>query len=92
MLCDWVPQIAVLSHPATMAFLSHGGSNSAMESLLCGMPMSEFDGAHERMGNDSEGAAVEVLADCYTAYFTALTRLTSDSSVARLLGSARGCQ
>lgn len=42
LLCDWVPQVAVLSHPATLAFLSHGGSNSAMESLMCGVPMSEL--------------------------------------------------
>lgn len=41
MLSTWFPQVTVLKHPAILAFLSHGGSNSAMESMMCGVPMRE---------------------------------------------------
>ena len=36
---SYVPQRAVLAHPAVRAFISHGGINSVMESLYFGKPM-----------------------------------------------------
>jgi hypothetical protein len=42
LLSSWVRQIAVLRHPATMAFMTHGGSSSAVESVICGVPMSKW--------------------------------------------------
>jgi UDP:flavonoid glycosyltransferase YjiC (YdhE family) len=36
---SWVPQRAVLAHPATMWFVSHGGWNSAQEALGLRVPM-----------------------------------------------------
>ncbi|KAF6999772.1 hypothetical protein CFC21_015750 [Triticum aestivum] len=35
----WAPQVRVLCHPATAAFVSHCGWNSTLESVVCGVPM-----------------------------------------------------
>ncbi|VAH43105.1 unnamed protein product [Triticum turgidum subsp. durum] len=35
----WAPQVRVLVHPATAAFVSHCGWNSTLESVGCGVPM-----------------------------------------------------
>ncbi|CAL4888903.1 unnamed protein product [Urochloa decumbens] len=35
----WAPQVRALSHPATAAFVSHCGWNSALESVTHGVPM-----------------------------------------------------
>jgi hydroquinone glucosyltransferase len=38
-MAAWAPQVRVLSHPATAAFVSHGGWNSTLESVAAGVPM-----------------------------------------------------
>jgi UDP:flavonoid glycosyltransferase YjiC (YdhE family) len=35
----WVPQLAVLAHPATGWFINHGGWNSIQEALALRVPM-----------------------------------------------------
>ncbi|KAK0525856.1 hypothetical protein OC835_005477 [Tilletia horrida] len=35
----WIPQMAVLKHPALAAFVTHGGWNSFSESLIAAVPM-----------------------------------------------------
>nr|CAB3449443.1 unnamed protein product [Digitaria exilis] len=35
----WAPQVRVLGHPATAAFVSHCGWNSTLESVAAGVPM-----------------------------------------------------
>lgn len=36
---SWVPQVAILSHGAVGAFVSHCGWNSVIESVCCGVPI-----------------------------------------------------
>ncbi|RPD68621.1 UDP-Glycosyltransferase/glycogen phosphorylase [Lentinus tigrinus ALCF2SS1-7] len=37
-MADWVPQHALLNHPATGWYISHGGHNSTLETILAGVP------------------------------------------------------
>ncbi|KAK4684627.1 hypothetical protein P7C73_g5543, partial [Tremellales sp. Uapishka_1] len=61
----WAPQRAVLSHPAINLFLTHGGSNSTMESILFKVPMitwpAGFDQPYIANELDHLGVAVEIL-------------------------------
>ncbi|KAL4346343.1 hypothetical protein GQ457_17G016360 [Hibiscus cannabinus] len=36
---SWAPQVSILGHPSTGGFLSHCGWNSALESIVQGVPM-----------------------------------------------------
>jgi UDP:flavonoid glycosyltransferase YjiC (YdhE family) len=38
-ISSWVPQPAVLGHPAVKAFVSHGGQNSTNEGITAGKPI-----------------------------------------------------
>ncbi|KAJ8495343.1 hypothetical protein ONZ51_g1760 [Trametes cubensis] len=38
-IANWIPQLAVLEHPATGWYLTHGGHNSVLESIYAGVPM-----------------------------------------------------
>ncbi|KAK1266871.1 Crocetin glucosyltransferase 3 [Acorus gramineus] len=48
---DWAPQLEILSHASTGAFLSHCGWNSALESLSRGVPMIGWPLASEQFYN-----------------------------------------
>ncbi|KAH9895069.1 UDP-Glycosyltransferase/glycogen phosphorylase [Cubamyces lactineus] len=39
LVSPWTPQQTVLQHPATGWFLTHGGHNSVLESIIAGVPM-----------------------------------------------------
>ena len=39
LVCGWAPQFKILYHPSIGGFVSHGGWNSIMESLWCGVPI-----------------------------------------------------
>ncbi|CAN6276558.1 unnamed protein product [Urochloa humidicola] len=39
LITEWAPQLEILAHPSTAAFLSHCGWNSTMESMTYGKPI-----------------------------------------------------
>lgn len=39
---DWAPQLEILGHPSTGAFMSHCGWNSCMESISMGVPIATW--------------------------------------------------
>ncbi|XP_027170198.1 anthocyanidin 3-O-glucosyltransferase 2-like [Coffea eugenioides] len=64
----WVPQLAVLSHPAVGGFVSHCGWNSILESIWCGVPIATWPLAAEQQLNAFQlvkelGIAVEISLD-----------------------------
>uniref|UniRef100_A0A0D9WI99 Glycosyltransferase n=1 Tax=Leersia perrieri TaxID=77586 RepID=A0A0D9WI99_9ORYZ len=56
---DWVPQTAILAHPATAAFLTHCGWNSVLEGIIAGMPLLTWPLVFEQF--ISERLVIEVL-------------------------------
>ncbi|KAM4071384.1 hypothetical protein ACB094_11G058300 [Castanea mollissima] len=68
MLCGWAPQVEVLAHKATAAFVSHCGWNSTLESLWYGVPIATWPIYAEQQINAFEmvrdlGLAVELRLD-----------------------------
>ncbi|ORY24189.1 hypothetical protein BCR39DRAFT_547490 [Naematelia encephala] len=65
LLAAWAPQRAILSHRATALFLTHGGSNSAMEGILFQVPMimwpATFDQPYISNELDKLGVAIELI-------------------------------
>jgi len=40
LVLDWLaPQAGILAHPATMAFLTHGGSSSVLQGITNAVPL-----------------------------------------------------
>ncbi|CAO3594837.1 unnamed protein product [Absidia cylindrospora] len=50
LLTPWSPQMAILQHPSTVAFLTHGGAGSLHESLYAGVPMAVFPFVGDQLG------------------------------------------
>uniref|UniRef100_A0ACD6A8L1 Uncharacterized protein n=1 Tax=Avena sativa TaxID=4498 RepID=A0ACD6A8L1_AVESA len=50
-VAGWAPQVRVLSHPATAAFVSHCGWNSTLESAVAGVPIVAWPLHTEQMMN-----------------------------------------
>ncbi|KAG0190053.1 hypothetical protein DFQ28_002527 [Apophysomyces sp. BC1034] len=65
LLLDWAPQFAILRHPSTRLFVSHGGAESAHEALYNGVPLliHPFVGDQGLNGNALEAAGVAMFHD-----------------------------
>ncbi|KAI7889146.1 uncharacterized protein EV154DRAFT_467773 [Mucor mucedo] len=50
-MIKWAPQIAILAHPSTAVFVSHGGLGSWYESMYAGTPMIMFPFFGDQPGN-----------------------------------------
>lgn len=55
----WAPQVLILAHPATGAFMTHCGWNSILEGISAGVPMLTWPVAYEEFIN--ERLLVEVI-------------------------------
>lgn len=68
MICGWAPQLEVLAHAATGAFVSHCGWNSTLESVWFGVPIVAWPMYAEQQLNGFQlvkdlGMAVEMRLD-----------------------------
>ncbi|KAJ1365479.1 hypothetical protein KIN20_025792 [Parelaphostrongylus tenuis] len=80
----WLPQTALLAHPKTMAFISHGGFNSLQEAIVAGVPLVTLPLFGDQPRNaklaERHGIAVNLRKDNITveAIVNALQKLFSD--------------
>ncbi|XBI88531.1 hypothetical protein VPH35_026495 [Triticum aestivum] len=87
----WAPQVEILAHPATGAFLTHCGWNSAQESLTAGVPMVGWPLSAEQFYNakllaEEMGVCVELARSASAA----VTRDEVVEAVERVLGETSG--
>ncbi|CEI89662.1 hypothetical protein RMCBS344292_04012 [Rhizopus microsporus] len=48
---NWAPQVAILHHPSTAMFITHGGAGSLFESMYEGVPVAIFPFFGDQPGN-----------------------------------------
>lgn len=69
---SWAPQVEVLRHPSTGAFMTHCGWNSTLEAITAGVPMLCWPFYAEQLMNKvfvTEGMGVGVEMEGYTTGF-----------------------
>ncbi|XP_078151282.1 UDP-glucose flavonoid 3-O-glucosyltransferase 7-like [Carex rostrata] len=81
----WAPQVAILAHPATGAFMTHCGWNSVLEGLSAGIPMLTWPFAAEEFIN--EKLLVEVIG-CAAKVWDGGKRSTREEEHELVPGSA----
>ncbi|KAM3372494.1 hypothetical protein ACQJBY_019398 [Aegilops geniculata] len=87
----WAPQVEILAHPATGAFLTHCGWNSAQESLAAGVPMVGWPLSAEQFYNAK--LLAEEMGVCVELACGASADVTRDEvaeAVERVLGETSG--
>lgn len=81
----WAPQVTILSHPATGAFMTHCGWNSVLEGISAGVPMLTWPFASEEFIN--ERLLVEVIG-CAARVWDGGKRSTKEEEHELVPGSA----
>ena len=66
LVSPWVPQLAVLAHPATKLFVTHAGLNSMHEALAAGKPMLAMPYSADQPGerHNHQRARMRALSCC----------------------------
>ncbi|KAJ9068525.1 hypothetical protein DSO57_1027868 [Entomophthora muscae] len=86
-LLSWAPQVPILRHPSTKAFLSHGGIESTFEAIQAGTPIlcMPFVGEQPRTARKLEDAGIGKYIDRIAA-----TPKTISKSIAHILEDPSG--
>ncbi|KAJ9184833.1 hypothetical protein P3X46_004520 [Hevea brasiliensis] len=90
---DWVPQLEILSHPATGGFMSHCGWNSCMESITMGVPIAAWPMHSDQPRNAvliTELLKIGVTVKEWARRDEIVTAKLVESSVKRLMASDEG--
>ncbi|KAF2308043.1 hypothetical protein GH714_034688 [Hevea brasiliensis] len=90
---DWVPQLEILSHPATGGFMSHCGWNSCMESITMGVPIAAWPMHSDQPRNAvliTELLKIGVTVKEWARRDEIVTAKMVESSVKRLMASDEG--
>ncbi|XP_004252755.1 nuatigenin 3-beta-glucosyltransferase isoform X1 [Solanum lycopersicum] len=94
----WVPQLKILNHPATGAFMTHCGWNSTLESLTAGVPMLTWPLFAEQFYNEKLvevlGCGVKVGAEVWHSTFdiknTIVNKEMIEASLKMLMNTSTG--
>ncbi|GFS36909.1 hypothetical protein Acr_00g0048670 [Actinidia rufa] len=90
---DWAPQVEILGHPSTGAFMSHCGWNSCLESITVGVPIAAWPMHSEQPKNAclvTDILKVGVLVNRWEHRDELVTSTTIAEAVKRLMASKEG--
>ncbi|CAH0625489.1 unnamed protein product [Chrysodeixis includens] len=67
---DWLPQVDILAHPKTLAFMSHAGNGGTTEAIHYGVPMIAMPAVGDQPANaasiEESGLGIQLLAEDLT--------------------------
>ena len=92
---DWTPQLEILSHPSTGAFMSHCGWNSCMESITMGVPIAAWPMASDQPRNTmliTSLLKVGIIVKDWSRRDQLVTSSTIENVVKTLMASKEGVE
>ncbi|XP_059427801.1 zeatin O-glucosyltransferase-like [Corylus avellana] len=90
---DWAPQLEILSHPSTGAFMSHCGWNSCMESITMGVPIAAWPMASDQPRNTvliAQLLKVGIVVKKWSHMDQIVTSSSVDNALKMLMASKEG--